>query len=163
MYVPNTNFSMCAQRRAVKQHKLSKCYTVMVQFQVFIVCIYLDTMCFVSDGFVVANDVDNSRCYLLVHQALKRMPTPCCIVINHDAQSLPNMYLEVSYIDYYRLKLEIILYKVVFHHLPLFIVNSSSIPFSIAQTSGERLRFDRILCDVICRYILISVILIGHI
>lgn len=40
-------------------------------------------------GLVVANDVDNSRCYLLVRQALKRMPTPNCVVINEDAAHMP--------------------------------------------------------------------------
>ncbi|TKR93807.1 hypothetical protein L596_008197 [Steinernema carpocapsae] len=43
------------------------------------------------DGLVVANDIDNSRCYLLVRQALKRMPAPSCVVINEDASILPNM------------------------------------------------------------------------
>uniref|UniRef100_A0A915AC98 tRNA (cytosine(34)-C(5))-methyltransferase n=1 Tax=Parascaris univalens TaxID=6257 RepID=A0A915AC98_PARUN len=40
-------------------------------------------------GLVVANDVDNSRCYLLVRQALKRMPTSNCVVINEDAAFMP--------------------------------------------------------------------------
>uniref|UniRef100_A0A1I8AL02 tRNA (cytosine(34)-C(5))-methyltransferase n=1 Tax=Steinernema glaseri TaxID=37863 RepID=A0A1I8AL02_9BILA len=43
------------------------------------------------DGIVVANDADNSRCYLLVRQALKRMPAPSCVVINEDASVLPVM------------------------------------------------------------------------
>ena len=43
-------------------------------------------------GFVVANDVDNKRCYMLVHQSLKRLNNACCIVINHDASALPNLY-----------------------------------------------------------------------
>uniref|UniRef100_A0A0K8SAG5 tRNA (cytosine(34)-C(5))-methyltransferase n=1 Tax=Lygus hesperus TaxID=30085 RepID=A0A0K8SAG5_LYGHE len=40
-------------------------------------------------GFVVANDIDNSRCYMLVHQA-KRLNSPCCIITNHDASNMPN-------------------------------------------------------------------------
>uniref|UniRef100_F1KYX9 tRNA (cytosine(34)-C(5))-methyltransferase n=1 Tax=Ascaris suum TaxID=6253 RepID=F1KYX9_ASCSU len=44
-------------------------------------------------GLVVANDVDNSRCYLLVRQALKRMPTSNCVVINEDAAFMPTFIL----------------------------------------------------------------------
>uniref|UniRef100_A0A670Y3H0 tRNA (cytosine(34)-C(5))-methyltransferase n=1 Tax=Pseudonaja textilis TaxID=8673 RepID=A0A670Y3H0_PSETE len=44
------------------------------------------------EGFVIANDVDNKRCYLLVHQA-KRLNSPCIMVINHDASSIPNIQL----------------------------------------------------------------------
>ncbi|XP_033754150.1 RNA cytosine-C(5)-methyltransferase NSUN2-like isoform X2 [Pecten maximus] len=42
------------------------------------------------DGFVIANDVDNKRCYLMVHQ-VKRLQSPCCAIINHDATSLPKL------------------------------------------------------------------------
>lgn len=35
--------------------------------------------------------MDNKRCYLLVHQSLKRMPSPSCIITNHDAAFFPNM------------------------------------------------------------------------
>ena len=45
--------------------------------------------CFVL-GLVVANDSDNSRCYMLVHQA-KRLQSPCFIITNHDASIMPNM------------------------------------------------------------------------
>ncbi|EJW88371.1 hypothetical protein WUBG_00716 [Wuchereria bancrofti] len=48
----------------------------------------------IPEGFIVANDVDNSRCYLLVHQALKRMPTSNCIVINENAAFLPNLLID---------------------------------------------------------------------
>lgn len=41
-------------------------------------------------GYVVANDVDNKRCYMLVHQA-KRLNSPCMAVINHDGAILPNL------------------------------------------------------------------------
>ncbi|KAG8133131.1 hypothetical protein E2320_010946 [Naja naja] len=44
------------------------------------------------EGFVIANDVDNKRCYLLVHQA-KRLNSPCIMVINHDASGIPNIQL----------------------------------------------------------------------
>lgn len=44
----------------------------------------------IPQGYVVANDVDNKRCYMLVHQA-KRLNSPCVAVINHDSAVLPNM------------------------------------------------------------------------
>jgi tRNA (cytosine34-C5)-methyltransferase len=45
----------------------------------------------VPAGVVVANDADNKRCYMLVHQA-KRLNSPCVMVTNHDATVMPNMY-----------------------------------------------------------------------
>ena len=41
-------------------------------------------------GMVVANDADNKRCYMLVHQA-KRMQSPCFCITNHDAANMPTM------------------------------------------------------------------------
>lgn len=41
-------------------------------------------------GFVVANDIDNNRCYMLVHQA-KRLNSPCFVVTNHDSSFFPNL------------------------------------------------------------------------
>ncbi|KAF5298711.1 hypothetical protein FQA39_LY11721 [Lamprigera yunnana] len=41
-------------------------------------------------GYVIANDIDNKRCYMLVHQA-KRLNSPCVAVINHDSTILPNL------------------------------------------------------------------------
>lgn len=46
----------------------------------------------IPEGVVVANDVDNKRCYMLVHQA-KRLHSTCCLVTNHDAAAMPNMYI----------------------------------------------------------------------
>lgn len=43
-----------------------------------------------DDGIVVANDVDNKRCYMLVHQS-NRLNSPNCIIVNGDASRLPNM------------------------------------------------------------------------
>lgn len=43
------------------------------------------------DGLVVANDVDNKRCYMLVHQS-KRLHSPGVVIVNHDASQMPNMY-----------------------------------------------------------------------
>ncbi|XP_053099620.1 RNA cytosine C(5)-methyltransferase NSUN2 [Hemicordylus capensis] len=47
------------------------------------------------EGFVIANDVDNKRCYLLVHQA-KRLNSPCIVVVNHDASSIPNLQITTN-------------------------------------------------------------------
>ncbi|XP_076239438.1 tRNA (cytosine(34)-C(5))-methyltransferase Nsun2 [Calliopsis andreniformis] len=41
------------------------------------------------EGFVIANDLDNNRCYMLVHQA-KRLNSPLVLITNHDASLLPN-------------------------------------------------------------------------
>ena len=44
----------------------------------------------VPDGLVVANDSDNARCYMLVHQ-IKRLQSPCVMITNHDASVMPNI------------------------------------------------------------------------
>lgn len=44
-----------------------------------------------GDGVIVANDVHNKRCYMLVHQS-KRLHSPCTIITNHDAGNMPNFY-----------------------------------------------------------------------
>uniref|UniRef100_A0A336KDT8 tRNA (cytosine(34)-C(5))-methyltransferase n=1 Tax=Culicoides sonorensis TaxID=179676 RepID=A0A336KDT8_CULSO len=41
-------------------------------------------------GFVIANDVDNKRCYMLVHQS-KRLNSPCCLIVNADASVFPKL------------------------------------------------------------------------
>ncbi|XP_064610384.1 LOW QUALITY PROTEIN: RNA cytosine-C(5)-methyltransferase NSUN2-like [Liolophura sinensis] len=46
----------------------------------------------IPEGFVVANDNDNKRCYLMTHQ-VKRLQSPNCMIINHDATILPNLFL----------------------------------------------------------------------
>ncbi|RVE51000.1 hypothetical protein evm_004291 [Chilo suppressalis] len=43
-------------------------------------------------GFVMANDVDNSRCYMLVHQA-KRLNSPCILITNHDSAVMPSLVI----------------------------------------------------------------------
>lgn len=42
------------------------------------------------EGFVIANDLDNKRCYMLMHQ-LKRLESPNFMIINHDASTMPNL------------------------------------------------------------------------
>lgn len=54
-------------------------------------------------GFVVANDIDNNRCYMLVHQA-KRLNSPCIAITNHNSQFMPNIF--TSQPDGSRQKLE---------------------------------------------------------
>lgn len=46
----------------------------------------------VVDGLVIANDADQKRAYLLVHQA-KRLSSPCLLVTNNDASSFPRILL----------------------------------------------------------------------
>lgn len=44
-------------------------------------------------GFVMANDSDYKRCYMLVHQ-IKRLNSSNVVIVNHDSQMFPNMVLE---------------------------------------------------------------------
>ncbi len=39
---------------------------------------------------MIANDADNKRCYIMVHQA-KRLNSPCFMIVNHDASFFPNI------------------------------------------------------------------------
>lgn len=55
--------------------------------------LYLFFFSFHLDGVVVANDIDNGRCYMLVHQA-KRLNSPCSIITNHDASIMPNIMID---------------------------------------------------------------------
>jgi len=43
-----------------------------------------------DEGLIVANDVDNKRCYMLVHQS-SRLNSPNCVITNQDAARLPDM------------------------------------------------------------------------
>ncbi|GFT47148.1 hypothetical protein TNCV_3747921 [Trichonephila clavipes] len=47
----------------------------------------------VPDGLIVANDLDNKRCYMLVHQA-KRLNSPCLLITNNDAANFPNIKIK---------------------------------------------------------------------
>lgn len=44
------------------------------------------------EGFVIANDLDNNRCYMLVHQA-KRLNSPNILITNHDSSIMPNFII----------------------------------------------------------------------
>lgn len=46
----------------------------------------------IPSGFVIANDIDNKRCYMLVHQA-KRLNSPCCLITNAEAGQFPNLFI----------------------------------------------------------------------
>jgi tRNA (cytosine34-C5)-methyltransferase len=46
-------------------------------------------------GFVIANDKDHKRCYILLHQT-NRINSPCLIVTNHDASVFPTMYHQLE-------------------------------------------------------------------
>lgn len=47
------------------------------------------------EGFVIANDLDNNRCYMLVHQA-KRLNSPNILITNHDSSVMPNFSITQS-------------------------------------------------------------------
>ncbi|XP_050530543.1 tRNA (cytosine(34)-C(5))-methyltransferase isoform X2 [Daktulosphaira vitifoliae] len=47
----------------------------------------------VPDGLIVANDVHNARCYMLVHQA-KRLNSANIVITNHDATVLPALIFD---------------------------------------------------------------------
>ena len=47
----------------------------------------------IPTGFVIANDADTKRAYLLTHQ-VKRLSTPCFVVTNHEAQFFPSLFIE---------------------------------------------------------------------
>ncbi|PFX21833.1 tRNA (cytosine(34)-C(5))-methyltransferase-like [Stylophora pistillata] len=47
----------------------------------------------IPDGLVVANELQNKRCYMLVHQS-KRLKSPCCLITNHDASLFPPMFIK---------------------------------------------------------------------
>ncbi|XP_067650794.1 RNA cytosine-C(5)-methyltransferase NSUN2-like [Haliotis asinina] len=44
----------------------------------------------IPDGFVIANDKDNKRCYLMVHQ-VKRLQSPNFMIVNQDATIFPKI------------------------------------------------------------------------
>lgn len=75
------------------------------------------------EGYVVANDVDNKRCYLMTHQ-VKRLNSPCCAIINHDASYLPNLRYGVMHsqilINYFVIHVDTLSKCTIFDELMLF-------------------------------------------
>ncbi|KAL6434981.1 hypothetical protein ACFW04_005257 [Cataglyphis niger] len=54
--------------------------------------IHADEKNILPEGFVIANDLDNNRCYMLVHQA-KRLNSPNILITNHDSSVMPNFII----------------------------------------------------------------------
>ncbi|KAG5441778.1 tRNA (cytosine(34)-C(5))-methyltransferase [Clonorchis sinensis] len=46
-------------------------------------------------GMVIANDVDQKRCYMMVHQ-VKRLQSPCTMITQEDATCFPKLYVPQS-------------------------------------------------------------------
>ncbi|GKT35894.1 tRNA (cytosine(34)-C(5))-methyltransferase, partial [Aduncisulcus paluster] len=49
----------------------------------------------VSQGLLIANDLDLKRCYVLLHNAL-RVKSPLCVVTNNDASEYPDINIPTS-------------------------------------------------------------------
>jgi multisite-specific tRNA:(cytosine-C5)-methyltransferase len=79
------------------------------------------------DGMVIANDSDVQRCHLLIHQT-KRMCSPNILVTNHDAQLFPGLKDKSC--------------------RGAATLNQGDAEGPVED--GNRLLFDRILCDVPC-------------
>ena len=47
----------------------------------------------IPKGFVIANDTDSQRAYLLTHQA-RRLGSPSLLITNNDARRLPNLKID---------------------------------------------------------------------
>lgn len=47
----------------------------------------------IPEGFVIANDTDQKRAYMLTHQA-RRLNSPAMLISNNDARFLPSMKLD---------------------------------------------------------------------
>lgn len=97
-------------------------------------------------GFVLANDENNKRCYLLVHQSLKRLNSPCCLVVNNDAAILPFPRILQVFSLYYCI---------------LFTFCAIFGEFFKNSDTWEFLQFDQILCDVPCRFFYVLLVLIS--
>nr|XP_018673469.1 tRNA (cytosine(34)-C(5))-methyltransferase [Ciona intestinalis] len=47
----------------------------------------------IPEGICVANDKDNKRCYMLVHQ-IGRLHSPSTLIVNHDASNFPEIFIK---------------------------------------------------------------------
>ncbi|KAI7952428.1 hypothetical protein MJO29_008059 [Puccinia striiformis f. sp. tritici] len=45
----------------------------------------------IPEGLIIANDSDYKRSHLLVHQSLRRLPSPSTMITNHDASRFPTL------------------------------------------------------------------------
>ncbi|PLW51451.1 hypothetical protein PCANC_00670 [Puccinia coronata f. sp. avenae] len=50
----------------------------------------------IPEGLIIANDSDYKRSHLLVHQSLRRLPSPSTMITNHDASRFPTLSLNGS-------------------------------------------------------------------
>eukprot|EP00347_Sterkiella_histriomuscorum_P014872 403359204 len=62
----------------------------------------------VPNGFVIANDTDQKRAYLLTHQA-RRLNSSALLITNNDARFMPNMRFEDAQKHHHNLKYDRIL------------------------------------------------------
>ncbi|CAH8436983.1 unnamed protein product [Schistosoma turkestanicum] len=46
-------------------------------------------------GMIIANDFDQKRCYMMVHQ-VKRLQSPCVVITQEDATCFPRLYVTLS-------------------------------------------------------------------
>ncbi|CCW66950.1 unnamed protein product [Phytomonas sp. Hart1] len=86
---------------------------------------------YATEGLIVANELDTKRANMLVHQ-VKRMQLlfPFALFTNHDARYFPDIILEAN---------------------PRNRMNArTSSPPQEASGGGSILRFDKVLCDVVC-------------
>ncbi|KAK7683830.1 hypothetical protein QCA50_013206 [Cerrena zonata] len=85
-----------------------------------------ETTSSIPSGLLIANDSDNKRTHLLIHQS-SRLPSPALMVTNHDASIFPAIKIPSE--------------QVVF---------PSGTKTRVANKRQHQLLFDRILCDVPC-------------
>jgi len=96
----------------------------------------------VPSGMVIANDVEEKRCYMLTHQT-KRLSSPCCVITNHSAQSFPSIQMNIR--D-----------EPTTTPTTTDTTSTGTPSTDGGSTGGEPakttrpLRFDRVLCDVPC-------------
>lgn len=48
----------------------------------------------IPPGLLIANDSDYKRSHLLVHQSLRRLPSPSTMITNHDASMYPSLKID---------------------------------------------------------------------
>lgn len=77
-------------------------------------------------GLLIANDSDNKRTHMLIHQS-SRLPSPALMVTNHDASIYPAIKIPSETVAF-----------------------SSGTKTRVVSKRQHQLLFDRILCDVPC-------------
>lgn len=57
---------------------------------------HLDSNSYVEpSGVLIANDVEQRRCYMMIHQ-VRRLQSPCVIITQEDATRYPRLYINES-------------------------------------------------------------------